>query len=57
MSKSNEKTPTSTGADDLGAEQVQAKFDEANSKGYFGTRPEGKPNEDYTLAGVTKSEK
>lgn len=57
MSKSDEKTPTSSGAGDLGASQVQAAFDEAAEKGYFGTRPDGKPNEDYTLEGVTKSKK
>lgn len=56
MSKSDEKTQTSSGADDAGQSQVQATFDEANAKGYFGTRPEGtKPDEEFTLDGVTKS--
>lgn len=40
-------------ADDLGADEVQQKFDEANEKGYFGTVPDETPNENYTLQGVT----
>jgi hypothetical protein len=39
--------------DDLGASEVQARFDEANAKGYFGETPDETPNENYTLAGVT----
>lgn len=38
---------------DLGAAEVQAKFDEAAEKGYFGSVPDETPNENYTLAGVT----
>lgn len=38
---------------DAGQAEVQAKFDEANDKGYFGTTPDETPNEDYTLKGVT----
>lgn len=38
---------------DLGASEVQARFDEANAKGYFGETPDDTPNENYTLAGVT----
>ena len=35
---------------DAGQEQVQATFDEAGKKGYFGTVPEGQPsNEEYSL--------
>lgn len=34
---------------DLGAAEVQAKFDEAAEKGYFGTVPPGPPNEAYSL--------
>lgn len=41
------------GADDLGASEVQAKFDEAAEKGYFGEVPDETPNENYTLKGVT----
>ncbi|MEQ7847727.1 hypothetical protein [Nocardioides kribbensis] len=41
-------------ADDLGASEVQAKFDEANAKGYFGECPDETPLENYTLAGVVK---
>lgn len=40
-------------ADDLGADQVQAAFDEANAKGYFGETPDDTDNENYTLKGVT----
>ncbi len=40
-------------ADSAGADQVQEKFNEANSKGYFGELPEqGKSFEDYTLKAV-----
>jgi len=38
---------------DAGQAEVQAKFDEANEKGYFGTTPDDTPNENYTLKGVT----
>jgi hypothetical protein len=41
---------------DLGLDEVQAKFDEANAKGYFGETPDETPNENYTLAGVTSGE-
>jgi hypothetical protein len=40
-------------ADDLGAGEVQKRFDEANEKGYFGHTPDETPNENYTLKGVT----
>jgi hypothetical protein len=49
------KKTQSSGTDsegDLGASEVQARFDEANSKGYFGEVPDETPNENYTLAGV-----
>lgn len=39
--------------DDAGQAEVQAKFDEANAKGYFGETPDQTPNENYTLKGVT----
>lgn len=39
-------------ADDAGQAEVQAKFDEAEEKGYFGHTPDDTPNENYTLAGV-----
>lgn len=42
-----------TSADDLGADEVQKKFDEAAEKGYFGHTPDETPNANYTLAGVT----
>jgi hypothetical protein len=45
-----EKKTTTT---DAGEAEVQAKFDEANDKGYFGTTPDETPNENYTLKGVT----
>lgn len=38
---------------DLGQAEVQAKFDEAADKGYFGDTPDDTPNENYTLKGVT----
>lgn len=53
------KTPSSStdgakdNAKDLGAAEVQAKFDEAAEKGYFGHTPDDTPNENYTLKGVT----
>lgn len=43
----------SSATDDAGQAEVQAKFDEANEKGYFGEVPDKTPNENYTLAGVT----
>ena len=49
MATKNEKNP----ADEVGAGQVQAAFDEANEKGYFGETPDDTPNENYTLKGVT----
>ena len=36
---------------------LQAAFDEANAKGYFGTTPDETPNEAYTVAGVLKAAK
>lgn len=49
------KTPNSStdAKGDLGQAEVQAKFDEANEKGYFGETPDETPNENYTLKGVT----
>lgn len=38
---------------DAGQAEVQANFDEATEKGYFGTTPDETPNENYTLAGVS----
>ncbi|MBA3781187.1 MAG: hypothetical protein H0X12_04945 [Nocardioides sp.] len=46
-----EKKNSST--DDAGQAEVQAKFDEAAEKGYFGTSPDETPPENYTLQGVT----
>lgn len=40
-------------ADEVGANEVQARFDEANEQGYFGHVPDDTPNENYTLKGVT----
>lgn len=45
--------PTKKNSEDAGQAEVQAKFDEANDKGYFGTTPDETPNENYTLQGVT----
>ena len=41
-----------TTPDDLGAAEIQAKFDKAERQGFFGTVPDETPNENYTLAGV-----
>ena len=38
---------------DAGQAEVQARFDEAADKGYFGSTPDPTPNENYTLKGVT----
>lgn len=43
--KTVEKAP----AKDSGEDQVQAAFDEANEKGYFGYSPDETPRENYTL--------
>lgn len=48
-----EKKSSATDSTDAGQAEVQAKFDEANEKGYFGTTPDETPNENYTLQGVT----
>lgn len=42
-----------TKSDDAGQAEVQAVFDKAEDKGYFGFTPDDTPNENYTLAGVT----
>jgi hypothetical protein len=39
-------------ADEVGADEVQAKFDEANKQGFFGSTPDETPRENYTLQGV-----
>lgn len=53
MTAPRKTTQTSSGADDAGEAEVQATFDEANEKGYFGEVPDKTPNENYTLKGVT----
>lgn len=40
---------SATADGDGGAAQVQAKFDEAHAKGYFGETPDPHPNEAYSL--------
>lgn len=42
---------------EVGADQVQAAFDEAAEKGYFGETPETKPNEAFTVKGSIKAAK
>lgn len=42
-----------TSKTDLGADEVQAKVDEAEAKGYLGEVPDPTPNENYTVSGVT----
>lgn len=44
-------------AKDHGQAEIQAAWDDANAKGYFGTVPDETPNEDYTVAGVTRKAK
>jgi len=39
---------------ELGGKQVQEKMDEEQEKGYRGFVPDPTPNENYTVAGVTK---
>lgn len=51
-SQNAKKTSASEASSDLGQAEVQAKFDEANERGYFGTVPDETPNENYTLKGV-----
>lgn len=47
-------TKSDSKSSDVGADQVQAKVDKAEDKGYFGHAPDPTPNENYTVAGVTK---
>lgn len=51
------KAPASSRTDDVGHSEVQSAFDEANERGYFGTVPDERPNEDYTLAGSVRRAK
>ena len=55
MAEAEKKTTpsSSTKAKDAGQAEVQAIFDEAAEKGYFGETPDETPNENYTLKGVT----
>jgi hypothetical protein len=39
---------------DSGEAEVQAKVDEVEDKGYFGTAVDERPREDYTVAGVIR---
>lgn len=48
---------TTTKTTDSGEKEVQATVDAAEDKGYFGDKVDDRPNEDYTLAGVTKNRK
>jgi hypothetical protein len=43
-------------AGDGGTAEMEAKFDEANEKGYWGTVPDGPPNEAYTVTGQASGE-
>ena len=44
-------------ANDHGKAAIQAVWDKANEQGYFGTVPDETPNEEYTVAGVTRKAK
>jgi hypothetical protein len=52
-----QSTASKNEADDLGASELQAAWDEANEQGYFGTTPDEKDNSEYTVEGVTKGKK
>lgn len=39
--------------DDAGQAEVQKKADEINDQGFFGTKVDPTPDENYTVAGVT----
>jgi len=41
-----------TKTQDIGQNEMQETFDEANEKGYFGTEVDPTPNENYTVKGV-----
>jgi hypothetical protein len=41
-------------ASDAATKQAQSLADEQNEQGYLGTKVDPTPNEDYTVAGVTK---
>ena len=47
------QAPKSNPADEVGADQAQAAFDEANEKGFFGEQVDETPRENFTLRGVT----
>lgn len=59
MTAPKKTTQTSSGADkpakadDAGQAEIQARFDKANAKGYWGEVPDETPNANYTLKGVT----
>ncbi len=38
---------------DAGEKELQARFDEAEEKGYFGTTADPTPRDNYTVSGVT----
>lgn len=58
MATTPKKNDASTADGDVGQAEVQARFDAANDKGYFGTLPEKRDgNESFTLAAVTKGTK
>ncbi len=46
------KTDEQKAAAEVGADQVQARFDEANEKGFFGEVIDETPRDNYTLRGV-----
>jgi len=46
-------TGITKGIGESGESEVQAAFDEATAKGFFGESPDKQSNESYTLQGVT----
>jgi len=45
------------GSGESGESEIQAAFDDAAAKGFFGESPDKQPNESYTLQGVTANRK
>lgn len=52
-SKTTAEDASVEAAKEVGADEVQAKFDEAEEQGYFGEAVDETPRENYTVQGVT----
>ncbi len=51
--KENQRNQKPAASTDVGQDEVQQKFDEANEQGYFGVTTDPTPDENYTLQGRT----